>query len=122
MDISNYEERLEELSKLENDNYLTEDQQDEFDLLNTVHTMVLRGNDIDALQAWLDLDHNDFDDFEEAYQGCYGDDEDFAQELCEDLGEVPRDFPSYIHIDWERTANDLMQDYEESNGYYFRIL
>mgnify|MGYP001451702174 CR=1 FL=1 len=61
-------------------------------------------------------------DVEEAYAGKWGSDEEFAQELVESCGEMPRDFPPYIHIDWERTARDLMMDYAEDNGYYFRSL
>lgn len=36
---------------------------------------------------------------------------EYAQELCEDIGDVPRDLPSYIEIDWDRTANNLKVDY-----------
>jgi antirestriction protein len=60
------------------------------------------------------------DDVEEAYQGEYGDDEDFVQQLLEDTGGIPSDLPSYIHIDWKWTAREVMQDYCEHDGYYFR--
>jgi antirestriction protein len=118
MDITNYEERLEELNEILS---LTSDEMEELDLLEKVEYMVNKHNDIDALQAWVDLGHDNFDNFDEAYQGQYGSDEDFAQELCEDCGDIPKDLPGYIHIDWERTAGDIMVDYEEENGYYFRI-
>ena len=36
---------------------------------------------------------------------------DYVQELLEDCGEIPRDLPHYIHIDWEATARDVMVDY-----------
>lgn len=32
------------------------------------------------------------------------------------------DEPVYIHIDWDRTARDIMMDYAEENGHYFRNL
>jgi hypothetical protein len=35
----------------------------------------------------------------------------YAQELCEDIGDVPRNLPSYIEIDWEATARNIRQDY-----------
>jgi hypothetical protein len=39
--------------------------------------------------------------------------EDYCQELCEDIGDIPKDFPSYIVIDWESTCNNLKADYAE---------
>ena len=62
------------------------------------------------------------DDIEEAYSGHYDSDADFAQDLVEQVGDIPKDLPSYIHIDWEWTAKELMMDYSEDNGYYFRNL
>ena len=59
--------------------------------------------------------------FTEEDSGAYRDDEDFAQQLLEDIGDIPRNFPFYIHIDWEATARDIMMDYCEHNGHYFRI-
>lgn len=61
-------------------------------------------------------------DIEEAYQGEHRSDADFVQQLIEDIGDIPKDLPGYIHIDWERTAHDVMMDYSESNGHYFRNL
>lgn len=58
----------------------------------------------------------------EAYQGEYRDDEDFTQQLVEDIyGDPTKDIP-FLHIDWEGTARDVMMDYAEENGHYFRIL
>jgi hypothetical protein len=49
---------------------------------------------------------------------------DYCQELCEDIGAVPRDFPVYIEIDWEATARNFMVDYStvEIDGvtYFYR--
>jgi len=120
MDISNYEERLDELGQL---GELTEEQEEEFDLLEEVVRLIERSNyDIEALQAWLELGNDNFDDFEEAYQGEYSTDEDFAEQLCTECGDIPDELPSYIHIDWEWTAREIMMDYVEENGYYFRNL
>jgi antirestriction protein len=60
------------------------------------------------------------DDAREAYSGQFNNDIDFTMELLESCGDIPRDMPSYIHIDWESTARDIMYDYSEANGYYFR--
>lgn len=35
------------------------------------------------------------------------------QELCEDAGDVPKDIPSYIEIDWKATAENMKADYTE---------
>jgi uncharacterized protein (UPF0335 family) len=36
---------------------------------------------------------------------------EYAKQLCEDIGDVPRDLPSYIEIDWEKTADNIKVDY-----------
>jgi len=59
---------------------------------------------------------------DEAYQGQYDNDEDFTQQLLENTGDMPKDLPAYIHIDWESTASDIMMDYFEIDGHYFRNL
>ena len=35
----------------------------------------------------------------------------YCQELLDDCGDVPKDLPSYIVIDWGRTADNLQADY-----------
>lgn len=60
-------------------------------------------------------------DVSEAYSGKFGSDAEFAEQLCRDCGDVPN-LPNYIYIDWERTARDIMMDYSESDGHYFRSL
>ena len=61
-----------------------------------------------------------FEDIDECYNGAWDSDEDFVQQLLEDTGDLPSDLPHYIHIDWESTARDVMMDYCENNGHYFR--
>ena len=56
---------------------------------------------------------------EECYCGEWSSDEEFTQDLLEDTGEVSF-LPHYVHIDWEKTANDIMMDYQEDDGHYFR--
>lgn len=76
-------------------------------------------------QAYIDNVGEEYataDETSEAYQGEYTSDEEFVQQLLEDTGGIPKDFPAYIHIDWEWTAREIMMDYFESNGYYFRNL
>ena len=78
--------------------------------------------DSEAVEAYLSLGNDNLEDFNESYQGKYGSDEDFVQELVESCGDIPKDLPAYIHIDWESTARDIMMDYSEDNGHYFRNL
>jgi len=40
---------------------------------------------------------------------------DYCKELCEDIGEIPRDFPSYIVIDWDATADNIRMDYSHAD-------
>lgn len=38
---------------------------------------------------------------------------DYVIDLLEDCGYISKDFPSWIEIDWEATANNVRQDYSE---------
>ena len=40
---------------------------------------------------------------------------DYCKELCEDIGELPRDLPGYIVIDWDATAENLRADYSHAD-------
>lgn len=42
---------------------------------------------------------------------------EYIRELCIDIGDVSRNLPNYISIDWERTAENLMNDYGEIEVY-----
>jgi hypothetical protein len=50
--------------------------------------------------------------------------EKYVQELCEDIGDLPRNMPDYIVIDWQATADNIAQDYMEvdfdGQTYYVR--
>jgi antirestriction protein len=50
---------------------------------------------------------------------------EYCQDLLEDCGEIPRDLPSYVVVDWEATAENLRVDYSEvdheGTTYLFRI-
>jgi len=49
---------------------------------------------------------------------------DYVQEMLADIGELPRDIPHYIVIDWDETASNIQADYTsiEFGGetYWFR--
>jgi len=36
---------------------------------------------------------------------------DYAREMLEDCGTIPRDLPSWVKIDWEATARNVRADY-----------
>lgn len=60
-------------------------------------------------------------DVSECYSGEFKSDEDFAQDIAEQLGAIDKNasWPQTC-IDWEQAAKELMYDYVESNGHYFR--
>ena len=37
----------------------------------------------------------------------------YIEDFLEDIGYIPKDFPSWIEIDWEATAENVKQDYSE---------
>lgn len=48
----------------------------------------------------------------------------YVREMLEDCGEIPRDIPYYIAIDWELTAENILVDYSQIDidgvTYYYR--
>ena len=51
--------------------------------------------------------------------------EEYVEELLEDIGYIPKDFPSWIEIDWGATADNVKEDYTEvdyqGNSYLGRV-
>jgi hypothetical protein len=41
---------------------------------------------------------------------------EYVEEMCKDIGAIPRNIPSYIEIDWEATAANIETDY--TSGYW----
>ena len=50
--------------------------------------------------------------------------EEYVKDLLEELGYIPKDFPSWIEIDWSSTADNVRQDYSEvtyqGTEYFYR--
>lgn len=97
-----------------------------FEILDTIEKC---GYDEEVIEAYLDcMGYNDEEICEviekvgEAYSGEFESDIEFTQNLLESCGDIPENLPSYIHIDWERTARDIMFDYSTSINHYFRNL
>lgn len=85
------------------------------------------GLEFEIIEAYVDCIGNYCNDTEElldrvldSYYGEYNSDEDFVQEMLEQDGSIPENLPSYIFIDWEKTAYNFMFDYSCSNRHYFR--
>jgi hypothetical protein len=49
---------------------------------------------------------------------------EYAKELVQDIGDLPRDIPSYLEIDWDATAENIKVDYSiveiAGDTYYYR--
>lgn len=76
--------------------------------------------EIEVVDAALECGVNP-SDIDESYQGSYKDNEDFAMKTAESLGAIDKNASWPMNcIDWEFAAKELMYDYSEHNGYYFR--
>ena len=76
----------------------------------------------DVVKAALDIGIQ-LEDVEEAYAGQFSSDRDFAMDMADQLGELKKG-ATWPHncIDWDYAAKELMYDYSESGGHYFRNL
>ena len=74
--------------------------------------------DLEVILTGIDCDIS-LENIEEAYCGQHDCDKDFVEQMIDDCGDLP-DLPSFIHIDWTSTARDVMMDYSEHDGHYFR--
>lgn len=91
--------------------------QEKAELLSSVEE-----NEREAWRAWLSNGMTpDLDTMREAYYGEFASDYDFAVNIVEESGylaNVPENISNYF--DYEAYARDLMFDFFESNGHYFR--
>ena len=75
---------------------------------------------IDAIDAFIEtFSIEDIDHFQDAYYGEYESGAEFAEEFARDIGEIPRNLPSWIEIDWQESWENLSYDFYEENGYIF---
>ncbi|CAA7386519.1 hypothetical protein CHRY9393_00815 [Chryseobacterium fistulae] len=80
-------------------------------------------NDSEVFEACLDcLGNIDFQNLLEYvnnfYYGEYANNIEFVEYLYEN--DIPFNLPSFVVIDWEANARNIMYDYFESNGHYFK--
>ena len=90
--------------------------------------LVADGNDADDLQAideygeevvesFIEIfDIDSIGSLSDAYQGRFDSGAEFAQNLAEDCGDVPRGMSSWIEIDWKASWDNLDYDYTEGSG------
>lgn len=79
------------------------------------------GESFTAYVSIVGAEHATEEGYEESYAGEYDSDEAFAQNVAEEIGAVENNgqWPNYC-IDWEYASRELMMDYSEADGYYFR--
>ena len=77
------------------------------------------GNDV--VSAFLNVfDIENVSSCRDAYMGQYESGAEFAQNIAEDCGDVPRNMSSWIEIDWKASWDNLSFDYFESeDGHIF---
>ena len=77
--------------------------------------------DEEVVESFLEIfDIDSIGSLSDAYMGQYDSGADFAQNIAEDCGDVPRNMPSWIEIDWQASWDNLTYDYVESNdGHIF---
>jgi len=73
----------------------------------------------DAVEAFLTIwEESDLEHFEDAYQGCYDSESDFAEQFTIDCYGL--NVPSFVVIDWQATWDQgLRYDYEFVDGTVF---
>lgn len=84
-------------------------------------------DDQDELDALIELreqceDYGDWRHGETLVAWSYW--EEYVRQMCEDIGDIPRNIPDYIVIDWLATSDNIAQDYTEvtfdGESYYIR--
>lgn len=75
----------------------------------------------DLIDEYDEDEHNELSDLKreisEFYSGAtlIPEDEfvDYVEDMLKDCGDLPRDIPWYVEIDWEKTADNIRSDYSE---------
>ena len=119
LDVRDITARFEEL----------EESRDDFQSENGLEDYAGKDDSAEKWAEWTDEEeYNTLKDLLESLAGNGGDEQwrgewypltliredyfvDYCEELVKDIGELPRDIPSYIVIDWKETAENLKVDY-----------
>ena len=71
----------------------------------------------EVVESFLEIfDIDSIGSLSDAYMGQYDSGAEFAQNIAEDCGDVPRNMPSWIEIDWKASWDNLSYDYTEGSG------
>ena len=71
----------------------------------------------EVVESFLEIfDIDSIGSLSDAYMGQYDSGADFAQNIAEDCGDVPRNMSSWIEIDWKSSWDNLSYDYTEGSG------
>ena len=87
--------RIEELDTLIDDDTADEDEREEFKQLKALAAQCEGYGDWEHGEALISADYF----------------VDYVKDLLEDCGDIPRDVPWYVAIDWEATAENIKVDY-----------
>ena len=106
---------LEDFCELSNDGFQGSWDLDSFDSLERFAEFADRVEEHGTAyeERAADLGDTEFD-FHDEYNGCWDSVEEFVQNLVEDCYDL--ELPNFVHVDWERTARDVMMDYSEYEG------
>ena len=86
------------------------------------YRQAVKDYDQETVDAFLgaDFDIDDISRLEDAYYGQYDSEEEFTENFVSECYGLPREFPSWIKIDWSETWEDgLSWDYTFYDGYVF---
>jgi len=73
--------------------------------------------DKEVVESFIEIfDIDSIGSLSDAYMGQYDSGAEFAQSIAEDCGDVPRNMPSWIEIDWKASWDNLDYDYTEGSG------
>ena len=71
----------------------------------------------EVVESFIEIfDIDSIGSLSDAYQGQWDSGAEFAQNLAEDCGDVPRGMSSWIEIDWKASWDNLDYDYTEGSG------
>lgn len=141
-DYSDYDELLEAMRELHKDEHDCEFMYQDYEGCELFEKLGLIGESFLSPEIYSiaeQIDESEYDSevfeavldnfldmsFESAYEyvnnfyyGEYANDIEFVEYLYEN--DIPFNLPSFVVIDWEATARNIMYDYFESNGHYFK--
>ena len=138
-DYSSRDELLEAIKEFHNDEadpeYMIQDSEGPFvkelgesldsKTLDAIYELLDSDMDAEIIEAYISgtgtrLTDLSISDVQDAYVGSFDSDEDFAQEMAEQLGYMEQKVGwPFTCIDWEHAARELMWDYSTDSGHYF---